>query len=187
MQWKYTKRFLFVFDVQLMKEWEAKHSVQSKYYELEAMTFQFSIRDYQLLNQSLHKGSFNRISYVVLQNFRQSSVLSLCVLTLSETPDSKNQKKRKKIVSLILKARQYFRIYNAAHSTTCIFWYIVGICHKSFQKKHFFPSNDKEILKLGENLSYTQTNTEIWKEATISWQTIQVYSSKKKKFSKMRR
>ena len=39
----------------------------------------------------------------------------------------------------------------------------------------------KEILKLGENHSYTQTNTEIGKEATISWQTIQVYSSKKKK------
>lgn len=96
MQWKYTKRFLFVFDVQLMKECEAKHSVQPKYYELEAVTFQFSIRDYQLLNQSLHKGSFNRISYVVLQNFRQSSVLSLCVLTLSETPQTLKTKRKEK-------------------------------------------------------------------------------------------
>ena len=46
-------------------------------------------------------------------------------------------------------------------------------------EKIFFPSNYKAILKLGENLSYTQTNTEIWKEATISWQTIQVSSRKK--------
>lgn len=77
-------------------EWEAKHSVQSKYYELEAVTFQFSIGDYQLLNQSLHKGSFNRISYVVLQNFRQSSILSLCVLTLSETPQTLKTKRKEK-------------------------------------------------------------------------------------------
>lgn len=46
-------------------------------------------------------------------------------------------------------------------------------------EKNFFPSNYKVILKLGENLSYTQTNTEIWKEATISWQTIQVSLRKK--------
>ena len=62
MWWKYTKHFLSVSDVQLMKEWETKHSVQSKYYELEAITFHSSIRDYQLLNQILHKGSFNIIS-----------------------------------------------------------------------------------------------------------------------------
>lgn len=75
--------------------------MQSKYYELEAVTFQFSIRDYELLNQSLNKGSFNRISYVVLQNFTPSSILSLYVLTLSETPQTLKTK-RKKIVSLIL-------------------------------------------------------------------------------------
>ena len=51
-------------------------------------------------------------------------------------------------------------------------------------EKIFFHQITKEYL--GENLSYTQINTEIQQEATIFWQIIQVYSRKAQP-SKMRR